>query len=448
MSEPSLTESSIRFGAGAKLGAEIVGRALQFVLIYVAQRALGPAGYGQFAYAMAIGVVLVPVTDLGLQLTVTQQVSQNRERARLIAGSGLALKLALAAPAVILLVAVSGSRPPGLRLASFAAGLSLVVGSFVEFFGYAFRGLQRVPYDAALGLAARAVTVALGLGMLASGFGVPGLAGAYLAGATLGAACGYRWLRRRFFRPVLALRGWHRLLRPALPLGVATVLSIAYTRTAVFLLDALQGPAAVGLYSVAQKLTEPLAIIPAAAMASVFPALVARRQSQDGAAERLAIRTLWLLGSAGALAALGGSLGGPWLIPLLYGEQYAGSIAPFQILSLGVLLTFLNYALTHFVIAHERRLRYLLFTAGVFGVNLLLCLALIPRLGPVGAALAALVSEAVLFVLCWQAIPWAALTACRVQRAGYGAHRSVAYPAPSAPHPTPDAGWPRGALER
>lgn len=442
MSEPSLAQSSIPLGAGAKLGAEIVGRALQFVLIYVAQRALGPAGYGQLAYAMAIGVVLVPVTDLGLQLTVTQQVSQNRERARLIAGSGLALKLALAAPAVILLVAVSGSRPPGLRLASFAVGLSLVVGSFVEFFGYAFRGIQRVHYDAALGLATRAVTVALGLAMLASGFGVRGLAGAYLCGAVLGAVCGYGWLRC-FVRPALALRGSPSLLRPALPLGVATVLSIAYTRTAVFLLDAFQGPAAVGLYSVAQKLTEPLAIIPAAAMASVFPALVARRQSQDGAAECLAIRTLWLLGSAGALAALGGSLGAPWLIPLLYGEQYAGSIAPFQILSLGVLLTFLNYALTHFVIAHERRLRYLLFTAGVFGVNLLLCLALIPRLGPTGAALAALVSEAILFVLCWQAVPWAGLPACRVQRAGCRVQSSVAYPAPRSTHPTPDAGWPQ-----
>jgi O-antigen/teichoic acid export membrane protein len=400
------TQSSIPLGAGAKLGAEILGRALQFVLIYVAQRTLGPAEYGQLAYAMAIGVVLVPVTDLGLPLTVTQQVSQRRDRARLITGSGLALKLALAVVAVMPLVAVSASRPPGLRLASFAVGLSLIVGSFVEFFGYAFRGLQRVHYDAALGLATRAMTVGLGLWMLASGFGVPGLAGAYLAGAALGAACGYRWLRRRFFTPALALRGWHRFLQPALPLGVATVLSIAYTRTAVFLLDALQGPAAVGLYSVAQKLTEPLAIIPAATMAAVFPALVARRQSPGRAADRLATRALWLLGSVGALAALGGCLGGPWLIPLLYGQQYEGSIAPFQILSLAVLLTFLNYALTHFLIVHERRLRYLLFTAGVFVLNLLLCLLLIPRLGPAGAAVAALASEALLFVLCWQAIPW------------------------------------------
>ena len=96
---------------------------------------------------------------------------------------------------------------------------------------------------------------------------------------------------------------------------------------------------------------------------------------------------------------------GPWLLSLLYGSQYAGAAAPFQILAVAVLFTFVNYALTHFVIAYDLHRRYLAFTATVFVGNLVLCLVLVPRFGPVGAAWSVVLSEAVLLILCWRALP-------------------------------------------
>jgi O-antigen/teichoic acid export membrane protein len=393
-------------GAAIKLGSEILGRALQFGLVYVAQRQLGPAAFGQLIYALALGTVLAPLTDLGVQLTMTQQIAGTPSEARTISGAGLSLKLVLGVGACLVMAAASQTRPEEVRLATFGLGLAMIAGSFGEFFGHTFRGLQRVETDAALTLLTRVVTATLGLWLLAAGAGLAGVALAYLTGGVAGAISGWWWLRRRFFTPSLSFQTnlWGRVARHALPLGGAIVLSIAYTRTAVFVLDRVQGAAAVGIYGVALKLTEPLAILPAAVLAAVFPAVVSRRVAGDLAGERLRSSSTLLLAGCGAVVAAVGVTAGPWLLDVLYGTQYAGAVAPFQVLAIAALFTFVNYALTHFVIASDLQRRYLAFTATVFVVNLGLCLWLIPRFGPLGAAWSVVLSETVLLGLCWRAL--------------------------------------------
>jgi len=401
----------LKLNAGRKLVAEVTGRALQFWLAYQAQIALGPATYGHFTYALAVGFLLAQLADLGVQLIVTREIARDETQAARVAGAGLALKIALAVLASGLSIAVSLARAPAIQAATLALGLAMIFNSFVEFFGYAFRGLQRVEYEAGLALLMRASIAMLGIWALSSGLGLMGLAAVYLAGSGAAAALGYVWLDRRFFKISLAVDFDYsrRLLRQALPLGGAIALSIAYTRTAVFLLDALRGSAAVGAYAAAQKLIEPLSIIPAAMMAAVFPAFtqaVTREATSFWSDEtrrqagRLRAGSLKVSVVTGMILAAAGTLGGPWLIEQLYRGQYAESATALQILSLGLLPTFVNYALTHFLIALGRQRLNLVFNATIFVLNLALCLALIPAFGPAGAAVAVVISECVLFALC------------------------------------------------
>ncbi len=170
--------------AGSKLGAEVVGRLLQFGLIYLAQRTLGPEGYGQYTYAVAVGFVLAPVSDLGVQLSVTRELARDAGSAARIAGVGLAIKLPLALIVGVLLLLVSWTRPPAVQTAALVLGMSVVLASFVDFLGYTFRGLQRVDYEARLTLAFRFLTASLGATALWAGWGLLGLAIAHAAGAT------------------------------------------------------------------------------------------------------------------------------------------------------------------------------------------------------------------------------------------------------------------------
>ena len=398
----------LRWLAGSKLIADTIGRGLQFVLVYLAQRALGPAVYGEFTYAVAIGIVLAPLTDLGVQLIVTREIARNTANAARIAGTGLAIKFMLTAIVVAILIVISHTRSSDTQAAVIALGLAMIFNSFVEYFGYVLRGLQRVEVEAAITLIMRGLVFALGLIALVNRAGLMGLAMAYALGSSLAVIGSYRLLRRRFIQAADAFVDFgslRRLLCEALPLGGAIAISILYTRTSIFMLASLSDSSAVGVYGVAQKLTEPLAIIPAAIMAAVFPALT-HDLAQHGYAStrRLRGRTIGALAIIGLIIAGAGWIGGPWLINRLYGDQYVGATIALQLLALSVLMTFVNYALTHFLIAINRQRLNLLFNAIIFAINIGLCALLIPRLGPAGAALATLLSESVLLMLCGWAL--------------------------------------------
>jgi O-antigen/teichoic acid export membrane protein len=403
----------LRFQAGSKLAAEVIGRLLQFALIYAAQRLLGPANYGLITYGLAVGLVLAPVTDLGMQLIITREIARDGQAAPRLAGLGLTLKLILTLGVVGLLLPISLQRPADAVFATFILGLAVIAASFAEYFGYVFRGLQRVELDAALTLLLRVLVFACGLTALLLVVSVNSLASAYLLGNLLAALLGYLWLRHRFFIPRLRVKRSEllMLLRQALPLGGAILFSIGYTRTSIFLLDALHNSTAVGEYGVALRLTEPLAMIPAAIMAAVFPALSHALSQHGYAATRpLRLKTIGLLALAGSAIALGGWLLGPWLIHFLYGEQYAGSTAALQILALAALPTFVNYALTHFLVAVRQQRLNLAFNMIIFFMNFALCLWLIPQFGPSGAALAVVLSELLLLLLCALALSRSSVT--------------------------------------
>ena len=403
----------LRFQAGSKLGAEILGRLLQFAFIYMAQRILGPENYGIVTYGLAVGVVLAPVTDLGMQLIITREIAHVERDAARLAGIGLALKLVLAFCAIGLLVPISFQRPPAAVFATFILGVAVIAASFAEYFGYVFRGLRRVELDAALTLLQRLLIFAFGCAALIFAANVNSVALAYGLGGVLAAVLGYLWLRRRFFAPQLTAtrRDAGALLRQALPLGGAILFSIAYTRTSIFLLDALNNSTTVGEYGVALRLTEPLALIPAAIMAAVFPVLTHNLAQHGYAATRsLRFKTLGWLALAGTAIAIGGWFLGPRLIYFLYHDQYAGSTLPLQILSLAAIPLFINYALTHFLVAVRQQRLNLVFNILIFFLNLGLCLWLIPRFGPSGAALATILSEVTLLAACSLALSRSTVT--------------------------------------
>ncbi len=411
LSAPRL--KGLRFQASSKLAAEVIGRLLQFVFVYAAQRILGPANYGIVTFGLAVGVVLAPVTDLGMQLIVTREIARDERAAPHLTGIGLTLKLILALCAVGLLLPISLLRPADAVLATLLLGLAVIASSFAEYFGYVFRGLQHVEFDAALTLLLRLLVFAFGLAALLLHLTVNTVALAYWLGGTLAALLGYQWLRKQFFAPLLRSKRSEllALLRQSLPLGGAILFSIAYTRTAIFLLDALNGSAAVGEYGVAVRLTEPLALIPAAIMAAVFPALARELAQRDYTATRgLRLKTIGWLTLAGSSIACAGWLFGPILIHFLYGDQYAGSMLALQILALAALPTFVNYGLTHFLVAVRQQRLNLAFNVVIFFVNLALCLRLIPSLGPGGAALATGLSELLLLTLCAIALSRSAVT--------------------------------------
>src|SRR5438094_9582822 len=63
-------------GAAWKLGADLLGRALQYALLWAAARSLGRADYGDFTFGLSVGLMLSQVADFGLQLFVQRELAR------------------------------------------------------------------------------------------------------------------------------------------------------------------------------------------------------------------------------------------------------------------------------------------------------------------------------------------------------------------------------------
>ncbi len=158
----------------------------------------------------------------------------------------------------------------------------------------------------------------------------------------------------------------------------------------IFMLVALRGlPAEIAFYSQAVALARMPRLITEALATALLPKLAGLPADE---AAHFTARLLRILSLLLSLTTLCVSLGGALLIPLIYGEPYAASIAPFIILAPGLLIVAISDILGRYFVALGRQGLPLMAQSLGLCINLLLNLVLIPRYGIFGAALASLSS--------------------------------------------------------
>ncbi|MER5326611.1 oligosaccharide flippase family protein [Streptosporangium roseum] len=153
----------------------------------------------------------------------------------------------------------------------------------------------------------------------------------------------------------------------------------------VLLLNAMDSATAVGIYTVAVTMLS-LTCIPAESITRVV--LPRQAHGDIHQAEQITARALRLnlaLSSAfiGALAVVS-----PVLIPLVYGRSFAGSVTPLLALAPGMVALSLIRPVEQYLVRLGRPISMTLVAVGALTANVLLNLALIPRWGALGAALA------------------------------------------------------------
>lgn len=194
-------------------------------------------------------------------------------------------------------------------------------------------------------------------------------------------------------------RAWPRLLAASWPLGLSNLFTNALLRLDVLVMSLLLGMASVGFYGASLKLMEPMRVLPAAIVTTIFP-LFSAQVGRAGGDERAsyshglrwtAIVGLPLLVAVGALPVQA--------ITLLAGERFtpAAAVLPWLAAAEFFILLFpLNYYL---LVAQERRIVLFSISATAAVANITLDIALMPSLGLVGAGIASLIAYAVPYLM-------------------------------------------------
>jgi O-antigen/teichoic acid export membrane protein len=389
-----------------KLLSEGVGRLASLVLVILAARQLGEVGFGLYSYGLALGFVLAQGADMGLQILTSREVALHGAQARPTAQMALQLKLALSLVVLAVLLWVAVRQPASARLSLLLLGLAQLSYTYLEFMAYIYRGQQALSQEAWLLGAARVGTAVCGILILWQGGNVNNLAAVSLLVMVVMTAVGLHQLRRTGWlhdlaKPIHnATYTYTALLHHAFPLGIAIFLSIAYTRLAVLLLHYRLGETAVAQYSAAARLVEPMLIIPASLLAAVFPVITLAWQQDRRQARLLGLRVSGLLAGCGFLLAIGFWLTAVWLIPTLYGPAYLPAVPVLQLLALALIPAFINYSLTHYLIARKQQAYIAPFSGGMFLLHALLSWRLITAYGIVGPAISTIIAESLLLVAC------------------------------------------------
>ena len=387
--------ASILGGSLAVGAATALRLAASFAIAIVVSRALGVEAKGQLALLQQFPAIAALLLGLGFEAAHAYHVGRHRSDSAATVSDSLAYALAVSAVGIPLTMLVTQLFVPALDLVSTitlaVAAATVLPLLLTALMGGILTGLGRVPSQALAQAAAAASSLALIVALAVIGqLTLEKVVAASAIALAIGAVSATLATRARSLpRPSLAR------LRAELPYArrsyVQMVTGYLEMRQDVLLLGILGSAAGVGVYSVAVSLAELLFYAPQ----TLGVALTARslqEDAEDGAsltARTTRLLTAFMCMSAGVLAIVARPL-----VVFLFGAQFAQAATVIAVLIPGIMVWGIASQPAAYLATHGRLFPRM--STATLLINFTLNLALIPVLGPVGAAVATAVSYSVI----------------------------------------------------
>ncbi len=349
-------------------------------------RLLGPAGYGQYAAAVATWAVLGATADLGFSLMLSRDLPHltGSHRATLRA----AYEVATAWSSVLAVVMVGLAFSAGIT-STRGVALLLLAPSMVfnglnparVFFVVRHRTGQLLRLDVITTFLQVVATVLVA----ALGFGVDAIIAALSAGSIVNgivvALAAHRLLEPSDVRRI----GRRDLIRRSVPLGMLAIMTKVYLTIDLVLLGWLVSGSRLGDYAAASKLLTVLATVAGVVMSGALPA-ISSLTGRPRDLERLVGRIwTWLaVGVVPIFAAV--ALFAQPLIVLLLGHSYVHAAPLLRILSLAGGVSVVNSLLGNLMIAFRKTKALFVQNTAAIVTNVTGNLLLVPRFGVTASA--------------------------------------------------------------
>ena len=374
-------------------------------------RTLGPTKFGILNYASAVIMVFLSISTLGMETPVILRLTKNCDPSAIL-GSAIALRAgvgvvcALAACGAVFLMR-SGEHLSLVVAAIASLSIPLSASVLVDCW---FKERNDPIAPAIARIVATTVSCASKAFCIGLGFGVVALAWTVaLESAVMGVALTYAYFKAvkgglpgslKVDRHML----WSLLLESR-PYVISIAAIAAYMKVDVIMLGLLSTDRETGVYSLCQKLSEVLYILPVVVVDVLYPSL-ARSHEPMGQGAATASQTFFDLTIAVAiLGTVAAIVVTTWLVPRLFGEQYHRTVDIFHIHAWSCIGIAMAHARYKWMAASGLQ-RY---APAVTLVGLVLAIGLnavlIPSLGGLGSAIATVIAYACSGYLASFAIP-------------------------------------------
>src|ERR1039458_4506773 len=374
----------IRLGAGLFVGAWIA-------------RYLGPEQFGLLNFSIAFAALVGIMANLGLDGIVVRDLVKSPSRQNELLGSAFVLKVIGGVITILISIALitllHGRERLTVWLVCLAASAYIFQSLNVIDFFFQSKVQSRYTVFAANGAFVSMTLVKVFL--VITGAHLLAFAWATLGEGALTAVflvVSYRHTHHNF-------RDWrydrsvaNELLRDSWPLLFAGLAVLLYMRLDVVMLQQMAGDREVGIYAAATRISEVWYFLPTVIVSSVSPSIIeCHRLNPDLYIKR--IRHLYSLMTWLAIGlSLPISLPSTWIVQLLYGPQFKEAGPVLAVHLWASVAVFLGVASSqHLIVEHLQKISFYRTLIGV-ACNIMLNLALIPKFGAMGAAIATVFS--------------------------------------------------------
>jgi O-antigen/teichoic acid export membrane protein len=392
---------------------------IALVLVLIQSRFLGPSGRGTFVLAvLSVTILSRLLGQLGLAVTARMR-EQDVELRRLV-HRALGLAVVLGGVGAGLATGVAVATGVETEIAVIAA-LALVPNVVWQIVSGVLLGLARVrAWNYVQALSPLLTLIGMLILVVALDGGVAAALLAWTLAHVLTAAFALAIARDTWLpvgpTPILDRHG-RTILALALAMGAVQVVSLIGYRVELFVLELFDGVDAVGIYSIAMQAAEAMWLVPAA-IATAITGPVTHDDERDANAlvRRSALKGLAY--TAGVALVVG--VAAPFLIPLLFGDDFAPATRPLALLLPGVVAYApVTVLVVYLSVRHGRPNLSLAVALLAAGVTAALSFALIPPFGASGAAAASGLGYVAGAILAWAL--FLRLSRATLARAGRGA---------------------------
>jgi len=380
---------------------KVLALGMTLVATVLVARYLGPDAFGTLAYTMSLVALFGVAGHLGLHGLVVREIVKKPDLHAETLGTTAFLKFFGALAGYLALLLYAGvyegvGTTPFALIAIAGAALLFAPANVVD---YWFNAFLQARYVSIARVASQLVYVSFTLLFVCLGSGIVLFAIPYLLQGVVAAI-----VLLLLFRANASLRlsAWRfnrararELLSQGWVIYLASFFAVVYLKIDQVMLRWLADSTEVGVYAVAARLSEAWYFIPTAIVASVFPRLIDLRESNEALFTHRLQQLFDSLAVLGMVIALLIAVVAPWLIPWIFGADYAASADILVIHTWASVFIFMRAALSKWILI-ENALYFSLLTQGLGALtNVVLNYFLIPLYGGEGAAWATLVSYAI-----------------------------------------------------
>lgn len=382
-------------------GASILQKVVAFFYFAVLARALGTASTGVYFLTLATVTSFAVFADLGITSVLIRDVAANRNRASEILQKTLGVKAFAVLIAIILAATFPtflGFDASNITLIWLAIPILIADSLSLTFYGV-LRGVEELRYESLGIFVGQSLSSIAGLAVIFSHHtSLPLLIIALSTGSIWNAIFSMIQVVRRLGSRSLipTLHHVKPVLVAAFPFFLAAVFVKIYSYVDSFTLKAVIGDSAVGLYSVAYKLTYAFQFLPLAFIGALYPRF-SSVANDPVELKKTFLNAQWYLALLVAPIVFGIAALAPELIHIVYGSAYALSTLPLTILIFVLIPIFFDFPIGALLNATGQQMMKTKIMGVTMVINFCANMILIPIMGISGASISAVISFIAMF---------------------------------------------------